>query len=196
MAKKPVRPTNIFKQYWPILLVIVLVAQTIAIGLLAARHDNSEASDSKPAAENAMAAEINTRATASSLHMLVDPIDEIAYLPELHITLPYDTVSKTLIYNPRTDASGAETGEIDVSSIRLDLPPHFTRVDCAALVRLKVEPEPHPYSPHEQASSVTLSDGRVLQIYQSVNEKECAQAWAGPINPATVAAEFQKAEVY
>jgi hypothetical protein len=131
---------------------------------------------------------------------VIDPITPQVYLPELRIKLPFDSVSKTIAYQMRNVYPGTKMGpglEADVISTKYVPPPELTRVDCSNFVRLKLEAEPNPYSPHEKPTSVKLADGRTLQVYELVNEPECNSSWYySGISPSMMAQEFTKAQTY
>lgn len=128
---------------------------------------------------------------------VVDPLGSLVYIPELRIKLPLNDATKTLLYSMRSDKQISDSAtEADVTSSFFVPPDKQTVMNCSNLVRLKVEAKANPYSPHEKPTSVTLTGGRTLQVYESFNLKECTDAWNNSISPATIAAEFKNAQSY
>lgn len=136
-----------------------------------------------------------TRYDFAQERVVVDVAANAVYLPEFRIKLPYDDVSKTIAYGMRT-ALGVANPEGDVTSTVYIPPMHSTQIACFDLVRLKIEAKQSPYNPNEKPTTVSLADGRKLQVYEAMNESECVQSWNQSIKPATIAAEFQKAQSY
>jgi hypothetical protein len=131
---------------------------------------------------------------------VIDPVNSLVYLPEFRIRLPFDDVSKTIAYAMRTNGTGdmnADGPEADVTSIAFPLPDRQTTMDCSNFVRLKLESKPKPYSPHEKTTTIKLTDGQTLQIYEFVNDSECSKYWnQSTVTPASLAAEFLKSKSY
>ncbi len=132
----------------------------------------------------------------STEKVVVDPVGAQVFIPELRIKLPLNETTKTIAYGMRTDQNGALLSEADVTSTNYIAPPMMTVMNCSNLVRLKIEPEPNPYSPHEIPSSVTLSDGRTLQVYKSSNIPSCMASWQNSVSPESMAQQFTNATSY
>lgn len=136
----------------------------------------------------------------SAERVVTDPLKEKVYIPEFRLVLPLNQTTKTIAYKLRTDFKGNPLNkdqlEADITSTIYAKPDKQTVVDCSELLRIKLEPKAMPYSPHEKPTSLTLSDGRSLQIYESINEKECAQTWDYSMSPETLAEAFIQAEAY
>lgn len=187
------------------LIVILIVAvQLVTLGLMLKNYSLlSETKKSvtiiKQEQATIAATAIGASAQASSERVVVDAVGSVVYIPELRIKLPLNDVTRTIAYDTRSfGANGkpATNPDVDVSSAKYLAPQSETRINCSDFVRLKLEPNPSPYSPHEKPTSVQLSDGRTLQVYESINEKECVQSWAITISPSTLANEFKNAQSY
>jgi hypothetical protein len=137
--------------------------------------------------------------TNAALRPVADKETLMVFLPELRIEVPnyapFIGLGRSLMYSPR-DGFRDDTGlETDVHTTYYQYPEHELRIDCGDMVRLKFESTPKPYSPHEKAHTVKLKDGRTLQIYELVNEKECNQSWANSgVNPSQMAELFMQAQ--
>jgi len=132
--------------------------------------------------------EIDTAAQRQSLTPI--PGTNRLYLADLNLTVPLSQTTSSVRYM----YDGTNGGEIRLSSTYMT--DHAEHVQsCSDMVRLKVEPKPNAYSPGQpHYASVTLSDGRTLQIYAS-KIKECQSAWQA-MSPQTIAESFKAAVLY
>ncbi len=189
-----------------LVLIIIVAVQLLTIALVV-KNDSDLNNNKKSVAMlnrgleqlSPNAFDRSLAAQPSSQRAVVNPVEAVVYIPEFHIKLPLNEITKTIAYNIRSHGSDSKSAiitEADVSSTLYIQPPTQTRIDCSDYVRLKLEPKASPYNPHEESSTVVLSDSRVLQIYELVNEKECQTSWANSLSPSALAAEFKQAQVY
>jgi hypothetical protein len=184
-------------------LILVLAGQTAGLGWLYAQNLSLQKS---AATKDELATEqrILNDNIAYTFNTLQKPILDIkasyAYFPELGIRLPYTPLVRTLTYSMRSNtliySDGTDAPEADISSTAYNPPESETVINCADMVRVKIESSPHTYNPHEKAQSVKLADGRVLQVYELTNEPECTDSWNLSVDPATLASAFQQAQSY
>lgn len=192
---------KLWAKYQKFVMPAVVLVEAVCIVVLAllVHSTNSKVHDAHALAQQGEITALQANAAARTERVAIDAASDTVYLPEFHIKLPLDSVSSTLTYSMRginNPATSQSNPEADVTSLLYEPPNIMTRVDCSEEVRLKVEPKQNPYSPHEKPSTVSLADGRQLQIYQSVNQPECQQSWKLLISPQTIAQELQKAQSY
>jgi hypothetical protein len=185
-------------------LVLILCLVTLGLGVRTAQLKselNRTNDDLTHIGQVALLRTANQSQQATAERAVIDPISSSVYLPEFRVKLPYDSVSKTIAYVMRNDiglgdATVHSAPEADLTSIKFVPSDIATKVDCSSFVRLKLEAKPNPYSPHEKAVTVNLGGGKSLQVYETVNVKECQATWNQLISPSDLANELKKAESY
>jgi hypothetical protein len=138
---------------------------------------------------------------AAYTQITAEPTEDKVYIPQLRLALPLNNTTMSLMYSLRTDTATSADAVIEA-----DITTHAeaatlvqqARVrSCSSVVRIKFEAKADPYNLQEKAqASVTLDDGRVLQIY-SYHLDSCNQEWqSNGIDPDAIAALFQEATSY
>lgn len=130
---------------------------------------------------------------------LLDTDGKTLYFPEFRIRLPFTPLSRTIFYDMRSNTlpygSNTDPAEADILSSAFAGADN-TVVNCGDMLRIKLESNPNAYSPHEKVSTVHLADGRTLQLYELVNEKECTDAWNNTVSPEMLNDIFKQAQSY
>jgi len=127
--------------------------------------------------------------------------ENLVAIPELKITLPYNNITKTLLYS-MDDIEPDDSNDLRVTSTHIT-DTEERQLSCSGLVRINMK-SGTPYSPWEEtAGSVKLSDGRTLHIVAAkafknneASTKECETEVWHQITPKQVADEFKKAVAY
>lgn len=137
---------------------------------------------------------------ASYTQVAAEPTESKVYIPELHLALPLNQTTLSLMYSMRTTKTGTTSSdEADITThAEAAYPMQQQRVrSCTSVARIKFETKADPYNPEEKPQpAVTLADGRVLQIYSS-RLSSCNQEWqANGVPPGAIAAAFQQATSY
>lgn len=202
------------KNKWVLVLVAVLLLQSAGIAILAAKYhslsQNDRNSDTVSSAHNRLSPQLlsnDIQSVFAAEKVVFNPEDSMVYIPEFKIKLPFDDISKSLAYTMRgylpayipSNASWNHNNTVPEADFTSTYYAHLnktTTMDCGILARIKLEAEPKPYSPHEKPISVKLADGRTLQVYQTINQKECQQSWTSSIAPPAVAGTLIKAQSY
>ena len=166
----------------PALLTVLCVVFIVALGLL---WHQEQRLDSRFKVEDrnmlGLQAQLDTLNSAASFaHVTPSVSDNAVYLPDVRLKLPLNDTTLQLLYSPRTmgSAQKATTAVIDVSTTAEASYPQqpLQRLACIP-VRLAFEAKSNPYNPHEKnVGSVTLADGRTLQIY-AFHEPSCDLAF-------------------
>jgi hypothetical protein len=183
---------------WVVTTVVTLVLLATAGYLLAERtalsRDLADERQSTNDRFNLMSNEMDEQ--KALLRPAVSAKDNTVAIPELNITLPYNTLTKTLQYS--TD----ESNNIRVTStLVVDHAPR--QLDCGELLRVSFV-NTTVYDPWEEvAGEVKLADGRTLHIiaaraYENneASTKGCVDiAWKS-VTPLQMADEFKKAQSY
>lgn len=181
------------KKYFLSLLVLalILIGQTAIITKLW-RNNTS------------LANSINTQAQINSddlsynmqqEQLAVLPQENKLYLPELHIAVPLDDITRSLYYNYHQGLPGDGGTDIRVYSAFVGDQPKDAATSCSDMVRLKIESKPDAYAPDQPIyASVKLSNGQTMQVY-ALTTKGCEGAWT-IVSPQEIAAEFKKATYY
>lgn len=132
-------------------------------------------------------------------HPVVSVEQNKVYLTSLHLALPLNDATASLVYSLRSNYKTGVIDEADVSTIAESgyLPLVSPTRSCTDVVRLKFEAKPNPYNPQEKsAASVPLSDGRILQVY-SYHLASCATEWRlTNTDPEAIASTFKEASLY
>jgi hypothetical protein len=178
----------------------ILVLQTVALGLLwRSEHDTSLETRDLLNEQFTQLSQLFTATSAASLnHVVVSVSDNAVYFPDLHLKLPLNNTTLNLVYSVRANAPGSNTTVIDVDtqSDATYTAPMLQTFSCTPL-RLAFESKPNPYNPHEKDDeSVTLADGRILQVY-AYHQSSCdVQYQAEGMNTDALAAQFKAATSY
>lgn len=122
--------------------------------------------------------------------------------PELNITLPYNSVTRTLQYLANDPPFGDGKDTRITSELATDTS-ELRQMNCTDLVRINFE-DGSPYSPWEEsAGSVKLANGKTLYIVATkafknheASTEECTTEVWKLITPQQIAEEFKKAESY
>jgi hypothetical protein len=116
------------------------------------------------------------------------------YLAELNFTIPVNPTTSSIRYNFNVGTPGEDNGEARLTSTFMT--DHSVHIkSCSDMVRLKMESKPNTYSPDQPLyATVTLADGRALQVYASTT-KECQLAWQA-VSPQNIAEAFKAASAY
>lgn len=126
--------------------------------------------------------------SAQAEAVVVNPQDNRVYVPELHISLPYNDITKTFRYS-YTDQDGARF----YSTLVTD---HATRqISCYDMVRVKHEAKPNAYSPGQPHVATVAAGALPLQVYAESNASCAAEAWL-QITPARITDELKHAQTY
>ncbi|HEX3568759.1 MAG TPA: hypothetical protein VHT70_03745 [Candidatus Saccharimonadales bacterium] len=170
-----------------LLLLIFGVAIAVLIGALAyqqmqIRNLKSDQADQVQMLYNTIDANAQANAVA------VDAQNNRVYVPELHISLPYNDITKTLRYT-YSDRDGARF----YSTLVTDHAVH--QISCYDMVRAKHEATPNAYSPGQPHVATVLAGTPPLQLYTESNTTCATQAWM-QITPAQIADELKQAQSY
>jgi hypothetical protein len=191
-----------------VLLFLALIALAVLVGLL--WHKNSTLDDKVTALQQSSVAHQQTDqklwlqngkerfGTGLQKIFTTDTADYV-YMPELQIRLPYSSFATSIEYAMRQNTGiggGTKPTEADVTSSQYVAPTTPTVMDCSNLVRIEIKDKANSYSPQEKSYSVTLGDGRTLQIYEFAGDQECQQSWADTASPAQVTAVLKQATAY
>ena len=178
------------KNVLAVLVVVLLVAQGVTwTQLRQTKQDVKDLQGTKQLVLN----ELDGAIAQSTLAPI--PGQKRLYLPELNISVPLNATTSSARYSYSSyGETASKSGDVRITTTSMT--DHSMHVkSCADMVRLKIEAKPDAYSPEQPLyASVTLSDGRMLQIYAS-STKECADAWRG-MTPQTLAAPFKDARLY
>lgn len=162
------------------LLVVSQAVAFILIGWKAPKDDT-------PSDTQLIYNEMDFRDQLFSLSVL--PGTDRLYLPELGITVPFNTTTRGVRYS-------FDEWDKNIRLTSVYMTDHQThRMSCDDMVRLKVESKPDAYSPSQPLfATVDLDGGRKLQIYAS-KHSDCARAWVNA-TPEAIANQFKDAKAY
>jgi|GEM_PF-3510460 len=164
----------------------LFVLQLVLFGVT--MHANRTTRNDSDAANQFTYNTIDTNNQLLSLSVL--PGQNRLYVPELNLTVPLNLQTRALRYSFE---EGTTNNVRLTSALMTDHAVHTQ--SCSDMVRLKIEDKADAYSPSQPLyASVSLSDGRTLQIYASTT-KECNQAWVN-VSPQAIAEQFKSAAIY
>lgn len=136
----------------------------------------------------------------------VAPVEKKIYLPQLGLSLPLTALGMTLVYSADTAyVTGSHevtpSGPLDEAAISTAdtarMQQSQTQFDCSELVRVKFDVKANPNNPSERlVRSVTLANGKTLQIYAE-HQRACHNEWSFvQVNPDVIAGLFKEAQSY
>lgn len=184
------------------LLVLVLVAQSVVLGMTVRKVRNLERKISDTSTGQGTTDGVMTALNAVALSQPAISVSESkVYFPDMNLQIPLSKQATTLLYGSRTvggePAKAMTTYDITTRPLASFYGVGYqTELSCTP-VRLAFEAAANPYNNHEKPSSpVKLADGRTLQIYTYSNQKCDAQWKAANVDPTAIAALFEKASSY
>jgi hypothetical protein len=188
-----------------LIVLAILLGATLGFAAFSAHRQHSTNSRLEQDINTLMQNQVSLRNGMDYQQVTVSPSDSKIYLPQLAISLPLTQLGAALVYSPHTayvtGSSKTPTGPNDEAAISTfntaSASQSQAQFNCSELVRIKLEAKPNAYSPHEIPSgSVSLANGKTLQIYK-IDQKDCQPEWtATQADPAAVAKLFKQAQSY
>lgn len=164
-------------------LAVLVIVGYVAMGLMW-RHQRIE---NKNLNQHLQTINDNQVATNGGVYTAVTiiPSENSVYLPLAKLKLPATTLNEKLVYNyqeERTVTGSSKTfpAELDISTHSLSTNNFSStrQFDCSQVVYADFVTPSYPMNPKWKSDgSVTLADGRVMNVYYAPSIPGCQQAW-------------------